>query len=92
MEEDDKNVQEKNINPLEFNASKRKLLGDGVQESFLNPKPFKVEKMTLPSATKTIVLKKGETQVISQENITSFLILGLLHPPPSSPASTLFDC
>jgi hypothetical protein len=60
LEEDDKNVQEKNINPLEFNASKRKLLGDGVQESFLNPKPFKVEKMTLPSATKTIVLKKDK--------------------------------
>ncbi len=40
-------------NPIEFNAKKRKLLGEGIQESFLNPKPFKIEKMVLPSSQKT---------------------------------------
>ena len=38
-------------NPMEFNEKKGKLLGSSIQESFLHPKPFKIEKMTLPKKT-----------------------------------------
>ena len=36
-------------NPLEFNANKRKKLGDGIHESFLYPKIIKTDKLFLPS-------------------------------------------
>ena len=46
-ESEEKDFDKISENPLEFNAKKRKALGDGIQESFLHPKPFKTEKMTL---------------------------------------------
>jgi hypothetical protein len=42
------NENESNENPMEYNEKKRKLLGSGIHDSFLHPKPFKIEKLTLP--------------------------------------------
>jgi hypothetical protein len=39
-------------NPEEDNSKKRKLLGDGVFESFMHPKQFKTGKIVLNSETK----------------------------------------
>ena len=53
-------------NPLEFNEKKRKLLGPGLQESFLHPKAFKIEKLTLPKNTekkKSTKQSGGNTEV-----------------------------
>jgi hypothetical protein len=53
-------------NPVEFNNRKRKMLGDGIQDSFLHPKPFKVEKMTLPSTSKSSGIKREDKKVPSK--------------------------
>ncbi len=46
-----------NIDPVEYNNRKRKLLGDGVQSSFMNPKPIKTGLLQLDSVNKTKKLK-----------------------------------
>jgi hypothetical protein len=57
--------QEKDENPMEFNEKKRQKLGSGIQESFLHPKAFKIEKMTLPK--KTEQPKKQTKQPVKKE-------------------------
>jgi|FrelakmetLWP11LW_1041352.scaffolds.fasta_scaffold101027_1 hypothetical protein len=55
-------------NPIAFNAQKRKQLGDAIQESFLHPKPFKIEKMSLPTSTKRSEIKKEEKKTLSKNS------------------------
>ena len=38
-------------NPEEYNSKKRKILGDGVFESFMHPKQFKIGKIELNAET-----------------------------------------
>jgi hypothetical protein len=61
--------QEKSENPVEFNNRKRKMLGDGIQDSFLHPKPFKVEKMTLPSTSKSSENKREDKKVVPSKKL-----------------------
>lgn len=35
------------LDPISFNNEKRKRLGDGIHESFLHPKPFKIGKISI---------------------------------------------
>lgn len=53
------------LNPEEFNAKKRKLVGDAVFDSFSHPKPFKVGKMKLGiDESKTIKSKPHKFHVV----------------------------
>ena len=44
---------EANEDPELFNSKKRKILGDGVFESFMHPKQIKIGKIALKSETKS---------------------------------------
>jgi hypothetical protein len=56
-------------NPLEFNAKKKKLLGEGIQESFLHPKPFKTEKLNVPKNEKTFIMKEERKAALPKSKV-----------------------
>jgi hypothetical protein len=43
-------TDDNNLNPIEYNDRKRKLMGDAVQESFLHPKLIKTDKIVFSKA------------------------------------------
>ncbi len=64
-------------NPEEYNSKKRKLLGDGVFESFMHPKKFKTGKIHMQSESKQEEKPKKEqkTYVPSKQSKHKFNIV-----------------
>jgi hypothetical protein len=52
-EKSDENLDDIDLNPIEFNERKRKLLGPAVHESFIHPKLIKTNKIIFPQTNKS---------------------------------------
>jgi hypothetical protein len=60
---------DKDINPIDFNERKRKLMGIGVHESFLHPKFIKTDKIVFSKELRKTESKPKVTQVTKPKEI-----------------------
>lgn len=62
-------------NPEEYNSKKRKILGDGVFQSFMHPKKFKTGKIELKSDSEPQEKKETKTSTLSKVSKHKFNIV-----------------
>jgi hypothetical protein len=69
LQNDNELKDESNLNPIDFNEKKRKLMGTAVHESFLHPKIIKTDKILF---TKQKLVNKGSSGTKSDKSVLSF--------------------